>query len=305
MGIRLELARWMAGPIRKMLGIEGALLADVAVAEAVVERFVRAEVGNEYGVGAEQKRELVRCFKRNVQSIPSGTQWLAHVVLAEKILAIPKREQGAVIECGCWKGASTASLSLVCERAGRKLLVCDSFEGLPEEEVERPHAYPHIQVYGFYEKGMYAGRQAEVEENIRKFGAIGACEFRKGFFNESLKSLNEPIVFGFLDVDLLSSQEDCVKRIWPLLAGGGYIFTDDAGDTEVVKMWFDEAWWQRELGVRAPGYVGSGCGMPLNTRFSTLGYAEKVGDVAKSYGKIEWLVYPEGKGKSLETADGR
>ena len=40
-------------------------------------------------------------------------------------------------------------------------------------------------------------------------------------------------------------------------------------------MWFDNVWWEKNLGCKAPGYVGSGCGIPLGGNYSSLGYTIK------------------------------
>jgi hypothetical protein len=225
--------------------------------------------------------------------VPTATSWLHHVVLAEAILNISPKIRGDVIECGCWKGGSTASLSLVCELVGRKLVICDSFQGLPRDDSGIVHRYPHLGVYGYYREGMYSSTLEEVKHNIEHFGNLSVCQFVPGFFSESLKVLSKPIVFAFLDVDLASSMKDCIKHIWPLIVDGGMIYTDDSCDMEVVKVWFNEAWWKSEIGATAPGYVGSGCGLPLNPSFSSLGYAQKVLTPERSYKRVKWLYYPD------------
>ncbi|MGZ5435805.1 MAG: TylF/MycF/NovP-related O-methyltransferase [Pyrinomonadaceae bacterium] len=261
--------------------------------ELVLEKFYHEEVGKAFGVGRDKKAELVERFKTSTSEIPSGTAWLYHVILAQEILSVPPDVLGDVIECGCWKGASTASLSHVCRLVGRKLIVCDSFEGLPDDDVNIPHQYPHVKVYGFYQKGMYAGRLDEVKANVERFGEISVCQFVPGFFSDTLVALTGPIAFAFIDVDLASSTRDCLKYIWPLLIDGGAVFTDDSCDMEVVRVWFDEEWWRREIGERAPGYIGSGCGLPIDPNFSSLGYARKLGKVEQVYNRVPWLYYPD------------
>src|SRR6266567_2092263 len=39
--------------------------------------------------------------------------------------------EGDLVECGCYLGGSSAKLSLVAAALGRRLWVCDSFQGLP------------------------------------------------------------------------------------------------------------------------------------------------------------------------------
>jgi O-methyltransferase len=259
----------------------------------VLDRFYGDDVGRAYGLDRQAKEELVKNFRRNVELIPSGTAWLYHLVLAHEIVNIPREVDGDVIECGVWKGASTASLSLVCRAVGRKLIVSDSFEGLPDDDSRVTHQYPHLGVYGYYRKGMYAGRLDEVKGNIERCGDLSVCQFVPGFFSESLNVLKGPIAFAFLDVDLLSSMKDCVRHIWPLLVEGGVVYTDDSCDMEVVRLWFDDEWWKREIGERAPGYVGSGCGLPLDPNITSLGYIRKLHDPEQSYARVPWLFYPD------------
>ncbi|MBI2423822.1 MAG: class I SAM-dependent methyltransferase [Candidatus Hydrogenedentes bacterium] len=260
---------------------------------AIVDRFIHGPSGADYGVGAGAKAELAAAFRAVTQHVPSGTAPIVHVVLAEAILSIPRETEGVVVECGCWKGASSASLSRVCALTGRRLVVCDSFAGLPGDGMRR-HVGVHTGVYGYYREGMFAGALDEVQANIRAWGAIEVCDFVPGFFSESLKALHSPVALGFLDVDLESSMRDCVRAIWPLLVEGGYLYSDDAGDLDVVKVFFDTAWWRETLDCSAPGFVGSGCGLPLSPSYSALGYARKLGAFEESaWKRAGFLHYPE------------
>ena len=83
---------------------------------------------------AEPASVIGRTEYSGVGSVPSATRMLYHVILARELLKIPTAIRGDVVECGVYKGASSASLSLVCALVGRKLWVCDSFSGLPDAE---------------------------------------------------------------------------------------------------------------------------------------------------------------------------
>jgi len=259
----------------------------------IIQDFVQSAYGEAYGITKTGRAQLVDAFGRNARDIQSGTSSIYHTVLAREILEIPPDVGGDVIECGCWKGASAASLSLVCRMVGRRLLVCDSFQGLPDEGL-RLLVAPHFGIYGYCKEGMYCGKLEEVKENIRKVGALEACEFVPGFFSESLKALSRSVVFAFLDVDLVSSTQDCLRYIWPLLVEGGKIYTDDAGDLDVVRVFFDEAWWQENLHCSSPGYVGSGCGLPMNFKYSSLGYTRKLSEFnPEMWRRASHLYYPD------------
>lgn len=99
---------------------------------------------------------------------------------------------------------------------------------------------------------MHSGRLNEVKSNIGHYGELLVCEFVPGFFFRYLKRLTDPIAFAFLDVDLASSMRDSLKYIWPLLMEGQSVYTDDACDMEVMRVWFDEDWWQSEIGQALP-----------------------------------------------------
>lgn len=259
----------------------------------LVSEFVRGDFGRDYGLGPRERQALVSHFERVTKHIESGTPLIVHVLLAREILSLPKETRGDVVECGAWKGASAASLSLVCEQVGRKLIVCDSFAGLPDDG-ERRHVGLHTGVYGHYKAGMFEGSLEEVRGNIEAHGALSVCSFVKGYFAESLTALEDPVAFAFLDVDLDSSTRDCLKALWPLLNEGGFIYSDDAGDLDVVKVFFDTPWWQKTLGCAAPGFVGSGCGLPLNPRYSSLGYTRKQTEFRESaWRRAPFLHYPE------------
>jgi O-methyltransferase len=262
---------------------------DSHVERYLIDDFVKRDYGAAYGVTPRTRADLVRKMRAVTDNVASATRLLYHVVLVREMLSVPPAIEGVAVECGAFKGASSVSLSLACALTRRKLWVCDSFAGLPDGEADTMRDYPHQKYQGRYEKGMYAGALAEVRENVARYGAPDACEFLPGLFAESLARLPPKVAFAFVDVDLTSSMRDCVRHLWPRLADEALIYTDDSCDMEVIRVWFDDAWWHRELGERAPGYVGSGCGLPVAVGGSSLGYCRKVRDLRKSYDQGPWL----------------
>ena len=117
-----------------------------------------------YGMTVARKQWLgARMMWSNVR-IPSATIYKLHLAMALKLLEMPPDVPGDVVECGSWKGASAANLSLVCKIVGRKLRIYDSFQGLPPAKEGDRQGPP-------YEPGDYAGGLTEVRENIRRHGA--------------------------------------------------------------------------------------------------------------------------------------
>jgi hypothetical protein len=191
----------------------------------------------------------------NKMRIQTGTSYKSHLAMALKIFETPPDVAGDVIECGTWKGGSAANLSLVCKIAGRKLIIFDSFEGLPPgESVDRQD---------IYETGDYCGTLDEVKQNIERYGAIECCEFVKGWFDETLPNLNSPVLLAFLDVDLELSLETCVRYIWPNLIEQGYIFIDEYVGMDYCAIFWSEEYWRKYFDRHPPGLIGSGVGLPL------------------------------------------
>jgi O-methyltransferase len=257
------------------------LLAEAATAamgESLIRSFVGGEYGAAYGVTARDRAQLAAAFQLNVTAIRSGTSAIQHLAMAREILSVSPEVAGDLIECGTWQGASAASLSLVARLVGRRLLVCDSFSGLPLDGLQ-PYYDMHRGVGGYLKAGMYAGSLDEVRAHIACYGALDVCEFVPGLFAETLPRLSQPLIFAFLDVDLAESLRDCLRAIWPLLAEGCAVYLDDVGLMELVRVFFDDAWWVEACGEHSPGFVGSGCGLPLMPVASNIGYTRKQGQI--------------------------
>lgn len=242
-----------------------------------------AEIGREYGLGPIQKLRLTQAFRRNNRRVETLSTIVEHLELAAALLRVPRSVEGVVVECGCYKGGSTINISLVCEIVGRELVVCDSFQGLPEiSEQDRVHISPQHAKKGHdhaYSEGEFAVPLEVVRDHLARYGRLDLCRFKVGYFEETLPSLDEPVALAFLDVDLIDSLRPCLQGIWPGLAPEGRVYVHEADDLVLVSTFFDGDWWKTEFGSEAPGLVGAGSGLPLAAVIgSSLGYAEKPGE---------------------------
>jgi O-methyltransferase len=255
------------------------------------EDFIYNSYGKEYGITRKDRILILKKIKLSLSKVKSATSFETQITLVKKILSIKKNKFIYIVECGCFKGSSTIALSIAAKLINAKLIVYDSFVGLPfSEKSFGLRKYPHLNLYGFYKKGMYSGSLEEVKNNVKIYGEISVCEFRKGNFNNTLKNHSEKIDFCFIDVDLTTSTQECIKYLWKKLKENCYFFTDDACDLEVVKIWFDHVWWKKNFNIKPPGYIGSGCGLPISGNFSGLGYAYKNNKVKPSnLKKFNWL----------------
>jgi hypothetical protein len=224
------------------------------VAPVILSEFFDASTGAEYGIGFTRKVILVWRMALNRFRISTASHIFEHLAMAAQIMRTPKTLPGSIIECGCWKGGSAANLSLVAKVCGRTLNVFDSFSGLPSVPTDEIHVYA---------KGDYCGSLSEVRENIRRFGALDQCQLHEGFFDSTLSEFHEPVILIFLDVDLTISLKTCLEYLWPNLNEGGYLFTHEARDREVVDVFFDRKWWRSTLGTEPPGLIGAGNGLGL------------------------------------------
>lgn len=202
---------------------------------------------------------------------PAATSYWELLLISSEIVRTNVR--GVVVECGCFKGGSTATLSLACKKAGRTLNVFDSFCGLPEPtEEDRSHMVLSESEIHRYKKGAFAGSLETVKETVSKHGAIGACRFWPGYFDETLPKFKEQVAVAFCDVDLVESLKTCVEHLWPLMPDGAALFTHEAHHLEIAKFFHNDAWWKQKLGEGAPGLIGAGSGLGLGWRKTRHGY---------------------------------
>jgi Macrocin-O-methyltransferase (TylF) len=235
-------------------------------------------LGREHGVGFAQKLRLVARIRRNSREVEETlSSWLEHLELAAAILGLPRSADGVVVECGCYRGGSTVNLSLACALAGRRLVVFDSFQGLPEpSETDRVQTNLYDGHTEEYYRGRFAVSTQVVKENLARYGDLSVCELVPGFFEETLPAWGEPVALAFLDVDLVDSLQSCLLGLWPNLIAGGRIYVHEARSLLLVSIFFATPWWRSKLGEDAPGFVGAGTGLPLSAlRGSDLGYAQK------------------------------
>lgn len=247
-----------------------------------IRRFLTDKnIGADYGIGFRAKLGLLYRFRANTHKVETLSDFREHMEIAAAILRVPRATPGSVVECGCYVGGSTVNLSLVCAMTGRKLIVFDSFAGLPEpKQYDRWHRSPHVGHTDIYYKGRFAAGREIVEANVSKFGDINVCEFRAGYYENTMSSVQEPIVAAFLDVDLIDSLKPCLIGLWPNLQPDCRIYTHEAGSLSLIALYFDQQWWQEALHDDAPGFVGSGVGLPLGISTLTgseLGYTQKPG----------------------------
>lgn len=210
------------------------------------------------------RRDLQVSFKERLRFVLriyriSLRVWCAHtqkeiIEVATAVLKIPNEVKGAVVEAGCYKGGSTAKLSLVARLSDRPLIAFDSFEGLPENDESS-----QVSIFGEvpnFSRGIYSGSFEEVTANVRRYGDIERCIFFSGWFEETMPRFQNDIVVAFLDVDLVSSTRTCLKYLFPRLQPGGVIFSQDGHLPHIIKLLDDDRFWEEEIGRKKPPIEG-------------------------------------------------
>jgi O-methyltransferase len=179
--------------------------------------------------------------------------------LAEMLVvmnAILERPGAVVVEAGCGYGGSTAKLSLAVRRAGGRLMVFDSFRGIP------PNAERHELLDGrevVFRAGAFRGRLAGVQRAVERYGAAEVCTWHKGWLADTLPALpGAPgsIDVAVLDVDLADSTRTCLRELVPRLRPGGVLFSLDGQLRATHELMADARFWREEVGVPVPHIDG-------------------------------------------------
>ena len=256
------------------------ILATTVSLSLVLFTYFDPATGSEYKVGPVTKATIAAKMLRNHRRIPTGSTIHEHLVIAIELLNLPPEKDGCIVECGCYKGGSTANLSLIAGLCDRRLEVFDSFEGMPTpEERDRNHTNLNSKSLHVYSENDWDSSLEEVRRNVAKYGDRSVCTFHPGYFEKTLPTFEEDCALVFLDVGLRASAEVCLKHLWPLLGNNSYLFSHDVKHMEISALFFDDAWWKTHLESPAPGMVGSGSGLGLhpdsNGFSSSLGYTVK------------------------------
>jgi O-methyltransferase len=207
-------------------------------------------------ISLSQRRVLVSNMRLAQESIACKHTTAEMEEIVSAILALPAAVGGCLVEAGCFKGGSTAKLSLAAKAVNRKLFVFDSFAGLP------PNDEPHDRsIFGEaidFGKGSYTGLLEEVRANVRQFGALDVCEFVPGWFDETMPHFREPIAVAFIDVDLALSTKTCLQYLYPLLVPSGSLFSHDGHLPLCLEAIRDDHFWTNVVGCPRPHIPGLG-----------------------------------------------
>lgn len=149
-----------------------------------------------------------------VATSPEEMIYVARYIYQIQRLAVP----GDIMECGCFQGYSSCCLSWAMAYFSKKLIIADSFEGLPDvgHKVYKPHEY----------KGDFD----IVKNNIDTYGVLQNVEFIKGWYKNSLVGFSKKLSMLWMDVDLKESTMDVLNNVYACLDDRGVILSHEYQD---------------------------------------------------------------------------
>jgi O-methyltransferase len=243
----------------------GSLYRRLRSLEYLVTRDRRAALsflaGAEGPLGLAGRADLIRRLV-GITNAVRGYHTLGEML--EICRAILSRPAPVVLEAGCAHGSSTAKLSLAVRAAGGRLLVHDSFRGLPPNQEQHHHLDGRPVVF---RPGAFRATLPAVQRTLARHGAPEVCTLRKGWFADTLPRLAEPrLDVVVLDVDLIESTRLCVRLLYPRLAPGGVLFSLDGQLRATHELLAEERFWREEVGQPPPPIEGLSQGKLLVIR---------------------------------------
>lgn len=157
--------------------------------------------------------------------------------------------QGAIVECGVWRGGSMmmAALTLAAlGRTDRELFLFDTFAGHPRPNPERDLK----EHYDFWLQRRRTDRSSswaevtleEVRANLSSTGyPLDKVRFVKGVVQDTIPAAApEAIALLRLDTDWYDSTAHEMHHLYPRLVSGGVLIIDDYGEMPGQKQAVDE-----------------------------------------------------------------
>lgn len=180
---------------------------------------------------------------------------------------------GDLVETGIWRGGAVILMRAVLAAYGdarRRIFACDSFQGLPEPDVDRypvdgTMAIADPTVKHLMDK-VLAVSVDQVKANIARYGLLDdRITFVEGWFGESLPSAPiGDVALLRLDGDLYESTIDAITALEPRVVPGGFVIVDDYSSVEACAQAVEDyrrsegitstihqidwtgVWWQKE-----------------------------------------------------------
>jgi len=156
--------------------------------------------------------------------------YVANLALVGQVLRDPALQDGAIVECGTWRGGMSAGL-IEIGGSNRRYLFFDSFEGLPPaKRIDGPAA---INWQADTTSDRNFNNCASTIEEFRLTVSRTQCpesqiEVHKGLFSETMRRLDSPAIAVLrLDGDWYESTMTCLAALWDKVLPHGLVILDD------------------------------------------------------------------------------
>ena len=202
----------------------------------------------------DMRLDFVRRMLRTSYHVDSAHSESEILTFVRAVATLPPSVPGLIVEAGCFQGSGTAKLSWLAARTGRRLIVFDSFRGIPANQED--HGRNIFGTRTKFREHEYAGSLQTVKRHVELYGRPDVCEFIEGWFEDTLPHFQEPVAAAYLDVDLASSTRTCLKYLYPLLSPGGVLASQDAHLPLVIQVLEDDRFWREEVGAPRPQFEG-------------------------------------------------
>lgn len=168
--------------------------------------------------------EEIESHKGNLKYESNNLELYNLYVLAQNA----QKTKGVMAEVGVYYGG-TARIISFARKDNRKLVLFDTFEGIPEiEDIDKEN----------YKIGDFAAPLEQVKKNLEDCLNIEFCE---GVFPGSAGNyINEKFSFVHLDVDTFKSTKGCLDFFYPKMEKGGVIVSHDYKVVQGVTKAFDD-----------------------------------------------------------------
>lgn len=132
--------------------------------------------------------------------------------------------EGDLIETGVWRGGASIFMKAILYtlESKKKIYACDSFQGFPKSTNVLDDEFD------FLEDAKFSVSVDDVKRNFAKYDLLDDnVVFVKGWFAETLPTLQGTFSLIRLDGDLFSSTNDALRTLYPKLVDGGFCIIDD------------------------------------------------------------------------------
>ncbi len=164
------------------------------------------------------------CYKSRQPLLPINLDYVrnANLILCYEEIN-NKKLQGNIAEVGVYQGEFAKRLNVLFP--DKKLYLFDTFEGFEQTDI----AFERKQGYSSATQD-FSNTSMDLVRSKMKYPQN--CIFKKGYFPETAKGIEDSFCFVSLDADLFLPIYDGLNFFYPKLVAGGFIFIHDFNNTQ-------------------------------------------------------------------------